>query len=43
VERDPARPVSPENLRLMQDRAVQDWIEELWAQATVEHFVEAGP
>ena len=43
VERDPARPVSPENLRLMQDRAVQDWIEGLWAQATVEHFVEAGP
>ena len=43
VERDPARPVSPENLRLMQDRAVQDWIEGLWAQATVEHFIEAGP
>lgn len=43
VERDPARPVSPESLRLMQDRAVQDWIEGLWAQATVEHFVEAGP
>jgi hypothetical protein len=27
----------------MQDRAVQDWIEGLWAQAAVEHFVEAGP
>ena len=43
VERDPARPVSPESLRLMQDRAVQDWIEGLWAQAAVEHFVQAGP
>ena len=43
VERDPARPVSPESLRLMQDRAVQDWIEGLWAQAAVEHLIEAGP
>jgi parvulin-like peptidyl-prolyl isomerase len=43
VERDPARPVSPENLRLLQDRAVQEWIEGLWAQATVQRFVETGP
>ena len=43
VERDPARPVSPENLRLLQDRAVQEWIEGLWAQAEVQRFVETGP
>ena len=43
VERDPARPVSPENLRLMQDRALQEWVEGLWAQATVERFVEVEP
>lgn len=43
VERDPAGPVSPENLRLMQDRAVQEWIEGLWAQASVQRFVETTP
>lgn len=43
VERDPARPVSPESLRLLQDRAVQEWIEGLWAQAVVERFVDTGP
>ncbi len=42
VERDPARPVSPENLRLLQDRAVQEWIDELWAQAVVQRFVETA-
>jgi len=43
VERDPARTVSPENLRLLQDRAVQEWIEGLWSQAAVQRFVETGP
>jgi peptidyl-prolyl cis-trans isomerase C len=43
VERDPARPVGPENLRLLQDRAIQQWIEGLWAQATVQRFVETTP
>lgn len=43
VERDPARPLSPENLRLLQDRAVQEWIEGLWAQAAVQRFVDTGP
>jgi parvulin-like peptidyl-prolyl isomerase len=42
VERDPARSLSPENLRLLQDRAVQAWVEGLWAQATVQRFVETG-
>jgi len=43
VERDPAGPVGPENLRWMQERAVQEWIEGLWAQASVERFVETAP
>ncbi len=43
VERDPARPVSPENLRFLQDQAVQKWIEGLWAQAEVQRFIETTP
>jgi len=43
IERDPARPVSPKNLRLLQDQAVQRWIEGLWAQAVVQRFVETTP
>jgi parvulin-like peptidyl-prolyl isomerase len=43
IERDPARSVNAENLRLLQDRAVQEWIEGLWAQAAVERFVETTP
>jgi len=43
IERDPARAISPDNLRLLQDRAVQEWIEELWAQAVVQRFVETTP
>jgi len=43
IERDPARPVGPETLRLLQDRAVQEWIEGLWAQAVVQRFVEISP
>ena len=43
VERDPARPVGPENLRFLQDQAVQEWIEGLWGQAVVQRFVETPP
>jgi peptidyl-prolyl cis-trans isomerase C len=43
VERDPDRPVGPENLRLLQDRAVQEWIERLWAQAVVQRSIETPP
>jgi parvulin-like peptidyl-prolyl isomerase len=42
VERDPDREVSPENLRILQDEAVQRWVEELWAQANIQRFVETG-
>jgi parvulin-like peptidyl-prolyl isomerase len=43
VERDPARQISQENLSLLQETAVQDWVERLWAQAEVERFVETAP
>lgn len=43
VERDPARPIDPESLRFLQDRAVQEWVEGLWAAAEVQRFVETAP
>lgn len=43
VERDPDRPISPENEQLLREQAVQDWIAGLWAEAEVERFVEASP
>jgi peptidyl-prolyl cis-trans isomerase C len=43
VERDPDRSISPENLQLLREQAVQDWIRSLWAQAEVERFVGASP
>jgi parvulin-like peptidyl-prolyl isomerase len=39
IERDPERTLSPENLQLLRDRAVQEWIEALWAQAVIERYV----
>lgn len=43
VERDPDRPVSPENLQLLREQAVQNWVEGLWDQANVERLVEGAP
>jgi parvulin-like peptidyl-prolyl isomerase len=43
IERDPARQLSPDNLQMLQDRAVQEWIEGLWAQADIQRFVETAP
>ena len=43
VERDPARSVDPESLRFLQDRALQEWVEGLWASAEVQRFVETAP
>jgi len=43
VERDPNRPISPENLQLLREQAVQSWVEGLWAQAQVERLVEGTP
>jgi len=43
IERDPARSVGPENLRFLQDQAVQEWIKGLCGQAVVQRFVETAP
>ena len=43
IERDPDRPTSSENLQLLQQRAVQEWLEDLWDQAEVERLLGASP
>lgn len=43
VERDPARTVTQENLRILQDQALQKWVEGLWSQADVQRFIETTP
>lgn len=43
VERDPDRAISPKNLQFLRERALEQWIETLWAQAQVERFVGASP
>ncbi|HEC36389.1 MAG TPA: hypothetical protein ENI39_07635 [Anaerolineae bacterium] len=43
IEREPDRPLNPENLQLLRDQAVQEWLEALWAQATIERHVNQGP
>lgn len=43
VEHDPARALSPEDYQAAQERAVEQWIEGLWASAVVERFVTTGP
>jgi len=43
VERDPDRSISPENVQLLREKAVQEWIRGLWAQAEVDRFVETAP
>lgn len=39
TERDPNRALSPENLQHLRERAFQEWIEALWAEANIERFV----
>lgn len=41
IERDSNRPVSSENLRILQDRAIQEWVKSLWAQADVKRFIDS--
>jgi peptidyl-prolyl cis-trans isomerase C len=43
VERDPARTVSEENLRILREQAVQEWVVSLWAQAEIQRFIETAP
>ncbi len=40
LERKQDEPISPEHRQLLQDRAVQSWLESLWEQAVIERFVE---
>lgn len=40
LERKQDEPISPEHRQLLQDRAVQRWLESLWNQAVIERFVE---
>lgn len=43
IEREPAREVSAENLRLLQGRAVEEWAASLWSTANIERYVDATP
>ncbi len=43
VERDPDRPISPKNRQFLQERALEQWVETLWAEAEVERLVGASP
>jgi len=43
IEREPDYPLSPENLQLLRERAFQEWIEALWAEAEIVRFVSPGP
>jgi len=39
LERKQDKPISPEHRQLLQDRAIQSWLESLWNQAVIERFV----
>jgi parvulin-like peptidyl-prolyl isomerase len=43
VERDPAREVSLDNLHLLQESVLQEWVDGLRAQADVQIFVDTAP
>jgi len=43
IEREPNRPLSPENLQLLRDQAFEQWIQALWAQAAIERYVNTAP
>jgi hypothetical protein len=43
IERESTREISSENLRLLQEIAVQEWVESLWETANVERYVEVNP
>ncbi len=40
LERKQDEVISPEHRQLLQDRAVQSWLESLWKQAVIERFLE---
>lgn len=38
IDRVPDQEISPENMRLIQDRAVRRWLDQLWAEADIERL-----
>jgi parvulin-like peptidyl-prolyl isomerase len=43
VERDPAREVSPDNLHLLQEGVLQEWVDGLRTMADIQIFVDTAP
>lgn len=43
IEREPERALSPEVLQYVREQAFKQWIENLWAQAVIERYVNQGP
>jgi len=43
VQRNPDMEISPENLRLLRDKAVQEWLDGLRAAADIQRFVSSTP
>jgi len=42
VERDPNRAIGAQNVQLLREQAVQNWVERLWEEAAIERFVDGG-
>ena len=42
VERDPNRAIGAQNVQLLREQAVQNWVERLWEEAAIERFVDEG-
>ncbi len=42
IDRVPDQEISPENMRLIQDRAVRRWLDQLWAEADIQRFPSAA-
>ena len=38
IDRVPEQEISPENMRLIQDRTVRQWLDQLWAEADIQRF-----
>lgn len=38
IDRVPEQEISPENMRVIQDRAVRQWLDQLWAEADIQRF-----
>ena len=43
LDRKPDMEISPDNLRLLRDKAVREWLEGLWTQANVQRHINTTP